>query len=108
MILGLFIGLMIIATLFLFFSFLRIENDFYLETISAFLSCVLFFILGFIAYGGLEYETKTIQYPVVGLTFVVIGVIMAILGFLQIIDIAIEDYGYGEDETERDETYEYK
>ena len=108
MILGLFVGLMLIATLFLFYSFLKFDNEFYLEIISSFLSSIMFFILGFVAYGGLEYDTKNIQYPVVGLFFVVIGVIVAILGFLQIIDIAISEFNYGSDETERSPDYEYK
>ena len=108
MILGLFIALIIVALIFLFYAFARLENEFYLDTISSFLSSIMFFILGFVAFEGLEYETKSIQYPVVGLFFVVIGVIVAILGFLQIIDIAISEFGYEDREEDRGSDYEYK
>lgn len=108
MILGLYIALIISAIIFLFFSFARLENEFYLDTVSAFLSSSIFFIVGFTAYSGIEYETETIQYPVLGLLFVVIGVIAAILGILHIFDIAISEFNYGEDETTRDADYEYK
>ena len=108
MILGLFIALIIVGMVFLFYAFLRMENEFYLDTIAAFLSSIIFFIVGFTAYGGIQFETKSIQYPVLGLLFVVIGVIASLLGFMQIIDIAIDEFSWGDDETKRDETYEYK
>lgn len=108
MILGLFIALVIGALIFLFYSFARLENEFYLDTISAFLSSIIFFIVGFTAYSGIEFEAKNIQYPILGLLFVVIGVIAALIGIMQIVDIAINEFGYDEDETTRDENYEYK
>lgn len=108
MILGLFIALIIVGIVFLFYAFVRMENEFYLDTVAAFLSSVIFFIVGFTAYGGIQFETKSIQYPVLGLFFVVIGVIASLLGFLQIIDIAISEFGYNEKEEDRGSEYEYR
>ena len=108
MILGLFIGLIIAGIVFLFYAFARMENEFYLDTISSFLSSIIFFIVGFSAYSGIEFEAKNIQYPVVGLLFVVIAVIATLIGIMQIFDVALNEFGMDEREEDRDENYQYK
>lgn len=108
MILQMYIMLVIAGMLFLFFSLARLKNEFYFDTISAFLSSVIFFIVGFGAFEGIESGTKIMQYPTIGMLFIVIGVLGALVGVIHIFDIAMEEFGYGEDETTRDADYEYK
>ena len=100
-------GLIITGIIFLFYSFARLENEFYLDTISAFLSSVIFLIVGFTAYGGIQNNGMNIQYPVIGLLFVVLGIIAALLGILHVFDIAINEFGAYDDETDRGADYEY-
>ena len=105
--LGLFLTLIGLAICFFFYGTLDTDAWMYTNVLSTFLGGVTFFIVGFMSYVGIYGGNEIYQYGEVGLLFVIFGVIAVLYGFLQVIKVGMDEFGVGEEESDRDEKYEY-
>lgn len=96
--------LVAIALLFLVIAIFGIGEEHYFDVLSAFISPTILMLLGYQCYVSNALQ----EFEFLGLLLVVVAVIIYIYGVVLIIDVAVNQFNYGEDETTRDADYEYK
>ena len=96
--------LVALALLFLVIAIFGIGYEHYFDVLSAFISPTILMLLGYQCYASEALQ----EFEFLGLLLVVIAVIIYIFGVVLIIDVAVNQFNYGEDETTRDADYEYK
>jgi len=96
--------LVAIALLFLVIAIFGIGYEHYFDVLSAFISPTILMLLGYQCY----VSEALLEFEFLGLLLVVVAMIIYIFGIILIFDVAMSEFGYGEDETTRDADYEYK
>lgn len=96
--------LVALALLFLVFAIFGIGYEHYFDVLSAFISPTILMLLGYQCYVSEALQ----QFEFLGFLLIIISVIIYIYGIILIISIAMNEFDYGSDETDRSPDYEYK
>ena len=96
--------LVAIAFLFLLVAIFGIGYEHYFDVLSAFISPTILMLLGYQCYSLEALQ----EFEFLGLLLVVIATIIYIYGIILIISIAMNEFGYGDREEDREADYEYK
>lgn len=93
-----------IGFIFLILGLLGVGCDYFMDIVSLFVSPTVFMMLGYKCY-----TLNTLQqFTFAGLLFIIISIIIYIYAIIRIFGLAVEEFGYGEKEWDRDPDYEYK
>ena len=93
-----------LALLFLVFAVFEVGHEHYFDILSAFVSPTILVLLGYQCYVSEALQ----EFEFLGLLLIVVATIIYIYGIILVISVAMDEFDYGSDETERSPDYEYK
>lgn len=94
----------VLGFVFFLLGLLRVAEEYFMDIILIFASGIVFLLLGYQCY----ISDALLEFAFASLLLIVMSVIIFIFGVIRIIDVAINEFSWGEDETTRDENYQYK
>ena len=94
----------LIALLFLVFAVFGVGRESYFDVLSAFIAPTILMLIGYQCFASEALQ----QFEFLGMLFIVIAAIIYIYAVIKVFTLAIEEFGWQDDETERSPDYEYK
>lgn len=94
----------LIALLFLLIAVFGVGRESYFDILSAFIAPTILMLVGYQCF----VSDALRQFEFLGMLFIVVAVIIYIYAIVKVFQLAAEEFGFGEDETQRSPDYEYK
>jgi hypothetical protein len=94
----------LLALLFLVFAVFGVGRENYFDILSAFIAPTILMLIGYQCFASEALQ----QFEFLGMLFIVIAAIIYIYAVIKVFTLAIEEFGYGEREEDREPGYEYK